>query len=322
MVERPLCKRKVAGSIPAESTISPSRDYGGKPASGSGCDCGFEAESQQVSGCVLDTKTAYKELKEDLEAQLPYLPKHCLMDIRKMVTAQFVKRFRRSRIPKYGSLNKGFTERELQLFFRHVVNPKFHLLFAYQANLGLRLGEAIKVNMKDIKFESRELVVKTEKAMTLDTLLIPAPLFKETLEYIRSNARTIEHANGYLFFKEEHKSRTEAMHVDEGYVRNQFRECIKQAQLDEVYDQGDELNDRVPRSLHRLTTHSLRHYAITKFAEQTNGNVFFTSKFARHTKPTTTVIYISTNKKALYEGIDGAFSLSQAVSFKNRLAVR
>lgn len=110
--------------------------------------------------------------------------------------------------------------------------------------------------------------------------------------------------------------------VDEGYARNRFRYYTEKAGLSEVYDQSDELNDRVPRSLHRLTTHSLRHYAITKFAEQTNGNMFLTRKFARHTKLTTTIIYISTNKKALYEGIDGAFSLSQAVNLKNRLAVR
>ena len=75
-----------------------------------------------------------------------------MVDIRKMVIAQFVKRFKRSRIPKYGALNKGFTERELQLFFKRVTNPKFHLLFSYQANLGLRLGEVIKVNVRDIKF--------------------------------------------------------------------------------------------------------------------------------------------------------------------------
>ena len=88
---------------------------------------------------------------------------------------QFRKRFQRSRIPKYGSLNKGFTEQEIQKFFRAVDNPKFGLLFSYQAQLGLRIGEAVRINVKDIKFESRELVVKTEKAMTLDTLLIPAP---------------------------------------------------------------------------------------------------------------------------------------------------
>ncbi len=32
------------------------------------------------------------------------------------------------------------------------------------------------------------------------------------------------------------------------------------------------------------------------------------------------MIYISTNKKALYDGIDGAFSVSEAMSLRNRLA--
>ena len=90
-----------------------------------------------------------------------------------MVMQQFRKRFQRSRIPKYGSLNKGFTEPELARFFKAIDNEKFRLLFSYQAQLGLRIGEAVRININDIKFESRELVVKTEKAMTLDTLLIP-----------------------------------------------------------------------------------------------------------------------------------------------------
>ena len=170
-----------------------------------------------------------------------------------MVIAQFVKRFKRSRIPKYGSLNKGFTERELQLFFRVVTDPKFRLLFLYQANLGLRLGEAIKINMKDIKFGSRELVVKTEKAKTLDTLLIPAPLFKETLDYIKTHGQEIERANGYLFFKEEGKSRTSLPYLDEGYVRNQFRGYVKEAGLDEIYDQSDESRP----SRYRISNHNL-----------------------------------------------------------------
>ena len=163
-------------------------------------------------------------------------------------------------------------------------------------------------------------MVKTEKAMTLDTLLIPAPLFQATLDFISGNTEAIEKAEGSIFFKEEGKSRTEEHFVAENYVRNRFRYYAEKAGLSEVYDQSDELKDRAPRSLHRLTMHSLRHYAITKFAEQTNGNVFLTSKLARHTKPATTMIYISTNKKALYDGIDGAFSVSEAMSLRNRLA--
>ena len=159
----------------AESTFFPSRDYGGKPASWSGCDCGFKAESHQASGCSL--KQDFALIKGELERTLPTLPKHHLVEVRKMVMQQFRKRFQRSRIPKYGSLNKGFTEQELVRFFKAIDNEKFRLLFLYQSQLGLRIGEAVRINIKDIKFESRELVVKTEKAMTLDTLLIPAPLF-------------------------------------------------------------------------------------------------------------------------------------------------
>ena len=261
VVERLLCKQEAAGAIPAESKTSLkevlSRNCEGnlddKHTSWSGCDYKEKRHAIKGFACECNTKTAYEHLKTELEAQLPYLPKHCIVEIRKMVIAQFVKRFKRSRIPKYGSLNKGFTERELQLFFRVVTDPKFRLLFLYQANLGLRLGEAIKINIKDIKFESRELVVKTEKAMALDTLLVPAPLFKETLEYIRSNARAIEHSGGYLFFKEEGKSHTKAMHMGEGYVRNQFRGYVKEAGLDEIYDQSDESRP----SRYRISNHNL-----------------------------------------------------------------
>ena len=220
-----------------------------------------------------------------------------------MVMQQFRKRFRRSRIPKYGSLNKGFTEQEIQRFFRAVDNPKFGLLFSYQAQLGLRIGEAVRINVKDIKFESREIVVKTEKALTLDTLLIPAPLFQATLAFIEAHSEAIEKAHGYAFFKEEGKSRLDEPHVAENYVRNRFRYFVEKAGLLEVYDQSEESRpNRAVRRLHRLTTHSLRHYAITRFSEQNNGNVLLTSKFARHLKPDTTMGYIHVNRKVLYAG--------------------
>ncbi len=50
--------------------------------------------------------------------------------------------------------------------------------------------------------------------------------------------------------------------------------------------------------------HSLRHYAITSFSKQTNGNVLLTSRFARHASPETTMIYISTKKEELYKKLD------------------
>ena len=94
------------------------------------------------------------------------------------------------------------------------------------------------------------------------------------------------------------------------------------AGLYEVYDTSDETNpNRNVRHLHRLTTHSLRHYVIINFAKQTNGNLVLTSRFARHSDPSTTMTYISTRKEELYKEIDNTFGLSQAASLKARLSM-
>jgi integrase len=61
------------------------------------------------------------------------------------------------------------------------------------------------------------------------------------------------------------------------------------------------------RPLYRITTHSLRHYAITKFAKATNGNVVLTSRFARHASPIITMRHIAKDNIQLYSEIENAF---------------
>ena len=99
-----------------------------------------------------------------------------------------------------------------------------------------------------------------------------------------------------------HSSRKEH-YLEQNYIRKVFREYVELAELDEVYDTSEESN-RKARKLHLLTTHSLRHYAITRFARQTNGNVVLASRFARHSDPNTTMRYIHTDKRELYNAID------------------
>ncbi len=249
---------------------------------------------------------------------------HQLQQLQSVLHKTQTKRFAgKRRTPKYGSLSKAFTESQISIFFRAVDSDKFRLLFSYQAQLGLRIGEAVRVNIKDINFETRELTLKTEKARTLDTLIIPVPVFKNTLNFISGHKAEIEQASGYVFFRNRHHSNRFEPFLEQNYVRNRFREYVRLAGLDEVYDTSDESSpERDLRHLHRLTTHSLRHYAITNFSKQTNGNVVLTSRFARHSDPSTTMTYITTNKQELYDQIDGAFGLSQALSLKARVSKR
>lgn len=240
---------------------------------------------------------------------LPKLGKGKIRELKNMITKYQEARFRlKHRPPKYGSLNKGFNDAELRSFFFAIDKPKYRLLFGYMAYLGLRIGEAVRVNVKDINLEAREIRIKSEKTNKLDLLLMPMGLFDETREFMEQHKEEIDAADGYLFFKDYNKDARQEQFIESNYVRKLFRSYVIEAGLDETYDVSEETKGRAVRQLHRLTTHSLRHYAISHFAKETNGNLILASKFARHLKPETTTIYIHTEKEELYRQIEKAFS--------------
>jgi integrase len=248
------------------------------------------------------------------------LPQKKIDKLRTIMLASCKKRFKRSRTPKYGTMNKGFTESELELFLRNVKNAKFRLLFKYQAYLGLRVGEVCRLNLSNIDFDKRELTLKTEKSQVMDSLKIPIGLFSETADFIHSHGKAIAKSAGFIFYKDNDNNKNGRPHINEHYARKVFREAVIASDLDTAYGESDEsLYHRTPRVLHKLTTHSLRHYAITKFAKSSNGNVVLTSRFARHCSPNMTMRYIAKDNEQLYDQIENIFSVSQAKSLKSRL---
>ena len=64
-----------------------------------------------------------------------------LKELKGTVNHVFSKKYRGNGPPKYGSINKGFTELELQCFLRNVKSEKFKLLFKYHAYLDLRVSD-------------------------------------------------------------------------------------------------------------------------------------------------------------------------------------
>ena len=254
-------------------------------------------------------KEKLKVLKQELKDTLPELGKHRIEELRRVIDKHYEHRFLgRRKTPKYGSINKGFTEPQLQAFMLSVDNDKFRLLFSYQAYMGLRIGEVCRMKVSDINFATKELTIRTEKAKTIDVLIIPNRLFENTISYIKENAKEIEAHQNYLFFTRTEQSQAGNVHVGEDYVRNRFRQYVVEAGLDEVYDKSEEtVNGRPERHLHRLTTHSLRHYAITRFSRSVNGNLILTSRFARHREPAVTMTYVNTDKTELYSAVEKAF---------------
>ncbi len=245
------------------------------------------------------------EIQELVKEKLPSLSKHQIEALSSVIHSYFKDKYKKAKIPKYGHLNKGFDDYQLQSFFRVVKNEKYRLLFSYMATLGFRIGEVVRININSIDFNTRELKLRSEKSARLDSLIVPIQLFRETIDFIRANKEAIGKAQGYLFFRDETFSKRELPYLEQNYIRKVFREYVDIAGLNDVYDESDESGSgRRSRKLHLLTTHSLRHYAITKFARQTNGNVVLASKFARHSDPSTTMRYIHSDKRELYQAID------------------
>ena len=251
----------------------------------------------------------FNAFSHQLELVANSIPQSKLEELKTVLHRVYKKRFKAPSAPKYGSINKAFTELELQHFLKSVKSEKFRLLFRYQAFLGLRVGEVHKLHISNINFDKRELTLRSEKSGKMDSLIIPMELFKETVEYIAKNEALIKAANGYVFFKDNDNNHNNLQHVDVNYVRKVFRETLKVAALDEFYGYSEETNpNKKTRRLYRLSTHSLRHYAITRFSKSNNGNVVLTSRYARHASPTTTMRYIAKDNAQLYNEIDNASS--------------
>jgi len=247
-----------------------------------------------------EVKQLWPDAKETLEFLGRFLPKQRLIKAIEVLSVARKRRFLRRRIPKYGTINKGFTEQEPIHFLNAIDDPKILLLFTYQAVLGLRIGEVVKLHIRDINLETRELKIDNQKGDRFDVLPIPSQLFDQTLNYITENEQDIARCKGYLFWAERYPNKNDCPHLSKNYARVIFRKIIQKLKLDETYGLSDGQNSK---PLHRLTTHSLRHYAVTNFSKKNNGNVVLTSKFARHSRIETTMTYINTGKDELYLSI-------------------
>ncbi len=217
------------------------------------------------------------------------MPKHELEELRLHVQ-KAVRRFHKPKKPLYGNVCKGFTEQELTRFLSCCRNPKARLAFSLMANLGLRISEAAAIRHEDIDLQHRRLTVRTLKARQLDWLHLHDDVYEQLRAWQEERYDAIVKSGHVLY--------SEHGHVSSHWLRKEFREAVILAGLDDVYGRSTESLDRPERRLHRLTTHSLRHYFITRVYRTTKDPVT-TQKLARHTELGSTQVYIHTAQSEL-----------------------
>jgi len=199
-----------------------------------------------------------------------------------------------------GSLSEGlcrnFSDEELYRFFDVIDSPKLKLCFQLQAFLGLRIGEAVRANLNHINWKQRRILVENMKCDRISHMFLHDLILGLLVEYIQKHEAYIRKKNGYLIFSENRA--LDRDYVTEDYMNKVFRYYCEDAGLDDHYAEVPTVGSQtgVSRRLHRLTTHSLRHWFITKVWRETKDPVL-TQKLARHTNFQVTQNYINLDRE-------------------------
>jgi len=204
------------------------------------------------------------------------------------------------------NINRNFSDEELEKFFSVVSNEKHLMCYKFQAWLGLRISEAVKVNINDIDLNRRKIRVYSEKTKQMDLLHLHDKMFESVQKWVRIHAKEIQEHQGFLIFSDTNDS-----HICSDRMRNYFRAYLEKAKLDDCYVEiatvGKQCYGKAKsRKLHRLTTHSLRHYYVTKVYNETMNPVV-TQKCARHRNFKSTSHYINIDPKDTIDALDRTF---------------
>jgi integrase len=184
------------------------------------------------------------------------------------------------------------------------------------ANLGLRIGEVVKIKLEDIDIPKRKLLLLTEKARTRDSLYLHDDVADKLTNWINLHYELIQQHDCHILFSVNQSG--DRSHVSPNWLRNEFRTAIILAGLNEWYGKTDESDSsRKARRLHRLTTHSLRHYFITKVYKATKDPVI-ASKLARHTDLKSTQVYIHSAQQDLDVSMSSVFEKSYVEQQKEK----
>jgi integrase len=239
---------------------------------------------------------------------LETLPRHKIEALMKRLSKIKKKKYLRNHERKYGNLNKGFTEAELRHFFNYCKNPKAHLAFQLMANLGLRVGEVVKIKIDDINFFKNKIKIETEKAGTIDFMHLHIKVRKLLQDWVQKFQEDIINNDGYILFtNDQQKTNSHGRHISPHWLRREFRDICYLAGLNESYGVSEERYEgKRVRKLYRLTTHSLRHYFITRVYKNSK-NPIFTQRLGRHKDFKSTETYIHTEQNEIDDTMRKAF---------------
>jgi integrase len=202
---------------------------------------------------------------------------------------------RKSKTKKYerfGEIIRYLTVDELQQFFDSIDNYKHKLMFEVIYELGCRVGEFVKIQVKHVNFNRSTVFFPAENTKTKHARIsyLPKGLANEIKSMLKQKRLItkregkVKNTNAYLF----HPGRRWNKPYTENRIRQIFQHYVNKAGLQHVYGR-----DSLGRNLKMFTVHSLRHSHVTHYVIDRKLPLPIVQKQVGHRSLKTTSVYLS-----------------------------
>jgi len=202
------------------------------------------------------------------------------------------KRNRRSRrYERFGEVIRYLTTQELQELFDSIDNYKHKLMFEIIYELGCRVGEFVKVQVKHVNFNRSTVFFPAENTKTKHARIsyLPKGLTNEIKSMLKQKGiiskrgDRVRKAEVYLF----HPGKRWNKPYTPNRIRQIFQHYVAKAGLQQIYGK-----DSLGRNLKMFTVHSLRHAHCMVYIVDKGVPLPIVRKQIGHRSLKTTSIYL------------------------------
>jgi integrase/recombinase XerD len=201
---------------------------------------------------------------------------------------------------RFGEIIRYLTVDELRQFFDCIDSYQHKLMFQVIYELGCRVGEFVKIQVKHVNFNRSTVFLPAENTKTRHarTSHLPRGLANEIKSYIREEGiinkrnHNAKKPEAYLF----HPGRMYNHCYTENRIRQIFQAYINRAGLCQVYGR-----DSCSRQLKMFTVHSLRHSHIMHYTVDLGLPLPIVQKQVGHRNLKTTSVYLSASTEKVAE---------------------
>jgi integrase len=200
---------------------------------------------------------------------------------------------------RFGEIIRHFTAEETNQLFDSIDNYTHKLMFEVIYELGCRVGEFVRIQVKHLNFNRSTVYFPAENTKTKHARIsyLPKGLTNEIKSMLKQRGvigkrgDRIKNSEAYLF----HPGRRWNRHYTENRIRQIFQHYVNKAGLQQIYGK-----DSLGRNLKMFTVHSLRHSHIFSYIVDKKLPLPIVQKQVGHRSLKTTSVYLqpSTEKMA------------------------